>query len=188
MYRAFCILCDIWIWLFDFQMWCQGFDISFLLSSFGVLWRPRSRRGPCKVGYIVSTSWEPPFWKLKTAVSMNCELCSCKATFSDNFINVSLSFWLASWGSQKMKTFAVDVERKWRKINQRVSAEIMAIRSPLLFFWELVRNLWAEISQEMPDKAANFSRKAGNGRYFYGKQRRFRVFISRCSAVIVQKF
>ena len=34
------------------------FLISFLLSSFGVLWRPRFRRESCQVGYIAPAIWE----------------------------------------------------------------------------------------------------------------------------------
>ena len=35
------------------------FLISLLLGSFGVPWRPRSRRGSCQVGYIAPAIWEP---------------------------------------------------------------------------------------------------------------------------------
>ena len=42
------------------SMGCHFLDISILLNNFGVLWRPRSHRGSCQVGYIVPTSWELP--------------------------------------------------------------------------------------------------------------------------------
>ena len=62
------------------------------------------------------------------------QLCLWKATLSDNLIHVFLSFRLASWEGPKLKIFAVNVERQRRKINRRVSAKILALRSlPSLF-------------------------------------------------------
>ena len=110
------------------------FDISILLSSFGVRWRPRSYRGSCQVGYIVAASWEPPIWSIRTAVSIICELCLWKTTLSDNLIYVFYSFWLARGGGPKLKTFAVNVERQRRKNYRRISAKVVAIRSLPLFF------------------------------------------------------
>ena len=44
------------------------------------------------------------------------------------------SFWLASWGGPKLKTFAVNVERQRWKIRRPNFSKIVAIRSPPLFF------------------------------------------------------
>ena len=71
---------------FWLSMWCHFLGISILLSSFGVLWRPRSCRGSCQVGYIVPASWEPPIWNIRTAVCIICKLCLWKATLSDNLL------------------------------------------------------------------------------------------------------
>ena len=45
-----------------------------------------------------------------------------------------LSFWLASRGDPKLKTFAVNVGRQRQKIYRRNFAKIVAIRNPPLFF------------------------------------------------------
>ena len=47
-----------------------------------------------------------------------------------------------------MKTFAVNVERQRRKNYLRISAEIVAIRRPPIFFWDVSGNLGAKISNE----------------------------------------
>ena len=49
-------------------MWCHFRQISVLLGSFGVLWRPRFRRGSCQVGCIVPASWEFAVGNIRTAV------------------------------------------------------------------------------------------------------------------------
>ena len=77
---------------FWLSMWCRSFDISILLCSFGVLWRPRSRHGSCQVGYIVPASWEPPISNIRSAVSIICKLCLWRATLSDNLIWVFLIY------------------------------------------------------------------------------------------------
>ena len=84
------------------SMWRHFLDISIVLSSFGVLWRPRSCRGICQLGYIFPASWEPPIWKIWTAFSIIYKLCLWKATLSDNLIYVFLSFWLAGWRGPKL--------------------------------------------------------------------------------------
>ena len=93
-YWVFSILCDIWIGLFDVQ--CGVIFLkSLLLSIFGVLWRPRSRRGSCQIGYIVPESLEPPIWCIRIAVSIICKLRLSKAILSVNLIHVFYPFdWL----------------------------------------------------------------------------------------------
>ena len=73
------------VWL---SILCHFLDMSILLSSFVVLWRPRFRRGSCQGGYIVPTSWEHPIWNIRTAASIIYKLCLWKATLSDNLIHV----------------------------------------------------------------------------------------------------
>ena len=75
-----------------------------------------------------------------------------------------LSLWLASWGGPKLKTFAVSVEKQQRKINRRNFAQIVAIRSPPLFFNDMGGNLSAEKYWETALILVNFPRNAGNCR------------------------
>ena len=65
-----------------------------------------------------------------------------------------------------------DSEKKKR----RISAVIVVIRSPPLFFQNMGDNFLAEISWETAVIAAEYLRNAGNRPYFSTKYRRFRFF------------
>ena len=77
------------VWL---SVWYPFCDIWILFNSFGVLLRPRSRRGSCQVCYIVPASSEPPIWNIRTAVSIICKFCLWNATLSDNVFLLFISF------------------------------------------------------------------------------------------------
>ena len=61
-----------------------------------------------------------------------------------------------------MKTFAVNVERHRRNTYQRISAKILAIRSPQLFFQDMGDNFLAEIHLETSVIAVIVPRNTGN--------------------------
>ena len=73
---------------FDFHLGLIFVICRFCLVVLRVLWRPRSRRGSCQVGYIVPTSWQLPIWSIRTAVTIICKVGLWKATLSDNLIHV----------------------------------------------------------------------------------------------------
>ena len=151
-------------------MWCHFLDIS-SVKQFWVVWRPHFCPGSCQLGYSVPVSWQLPIWRIGTAVSIDSKL-GCGRQYCPTTWSLFLSFWLASWGSPKLKIFAVKFERQQRKLYRRTFAKIVAIRCPLLFFWHLGENLLGEISwktaviavifQETAATAAKFVRNAGN--------------------------
>ena len=143
MYWAFSFFCDVWIRLFDFQC-----TVVFLISLFCL-----TVLGPLEAtfslwilssGLHCARELRASNLEHKAAVSIICILCFSKETFSDNSIYV-FPFWLASWGGQNVKTFAVNVELQRRQIYRRFSAKIVAIWSPPLFFYDMGNNLWAEL-------------------------------------------
>ena len=80
----------IWIWLFEFPI-----DVIFAISCLGlsvngVLWRPRSCRRSCQIGYLAVTTWELLAWAIKTPVSIICNHFfgkgHCPTTFCTIFV------------------------------------------------------------------------------------------------------
>ena len=142
-------------WLLDSIIWqCNLFQISFdvgfamsvcLQGNFGTRWMDISCPEFCQVALFATTSWEPPYWNVRFPVSVICEFYLWKSTLSNNSIYF-LSFWLTRRAGSKQKIFAVNVEGQWRKNYRPISAKIVAIWSPPLFFEDIGSKLWAEVS------------------------------------------
>ena len=120
-YWVFSILCDP-------SMWCHFLDISCVRQFWGPL--------EAMLSWIMSSARELRASNLK---HKDCCFHHLQTLFMEGNIvrqldSRFLSFWLASWGSPKLKTFAVNVGRQRRKIYWQNFANVVAIRRPPLFF------------------------------------------------------
>ena len=115
------------------SMWCHFLDISCVKQFWGPVEATFS-------SWILSSRQKCA--RQLRASSLNhqeCCFCHLQTWFVEGNVvrqldSSFLSFWLASWGGPKLKTFADNVGRQRRKIYRRNFANIVAIQTPPLFF------------------------------------------------------
>ena len=115
------------------SVWSYFYDISILFISFSGFMESKLLLWVLSSGLKCARELRASKLKHEDCCFHHLQTFLRKATLSNNLIYVFLSFWLASWGP-KLKTFAVNVERQWQKVYWQISAKIVVIRSPSLFF------------------------------------------------------
>ena len=78
------------VWILPY---CLSVISWFCSSVIGVLWWSHSR-GPCHIGYLAPTNWEPLTWNIKTPVSITCKKCFWNGLLSHIFFRLHIIyFW-----------------------------------------------------------------------------------------------